>query len=184
MREHEVYVGCQGKCGGMRHAGGRSGRVRGTEYNVGAWVRRCVREEGGGIGGRVSGLWRWWRYTVTGSRRRTGGSVRVGGGRCKRAAPCVGATSFGANASNTVRSSDCSSVPDPARERTRVRSVLPWSGHTSAPRVRALQASKLSGKVLRRTVFIELAEEFVELYPVLEVAVVLLYGLRRDRSRV
>jgi hypothetical protein len=42
----------------------------------------------------------------------------------------------------------------------------------------------LSGKVLRRTVFVERAEEFVELYPVLEVAVVLLYGLRRDRTRV
>ena len=105
------------------------------------------------------------------------------GGRVQAAPPFVGATSLGANAFSTERSSPLSSVPDPARERTGVHSALPWSGHASAPRVRALWVT-LSGKVLCRTVLVECGEEFVELYPVLEVAVVLLYGLRRDRSRV
>ena len=99
------------------------------------------------------------------------------------APPCVGATSLGANALSTERSSELSSVPDPARERNGVRSAPPWSGHASAPRVRALRVT-LSEKVLCRTVFVECGEEFVEPYPVLEVAVVLLYGLRRDRNRV
>ena len=39
--------------------------------------------------------------------------------------PSVGATSLGANAFSTLRSSDFSSVPEPAQEHPRARSALP-----------------------------------------------------------
>ena len=119
--------------------------VRGVEYGVGASVRRGGREEG--VGGRGGRQWALVAVEVHGDGQSAShGSVQPGGGReggvrVQAAAPSVGATSLGANAFSTERSSELSSVPDPARERTRGRSVLPWSGHASAPRVRALWAS-------------------------------------------